>query len=178
MLWGVRRVWGILQNFFWGGRVGTDKMPSRSDSGHYRSTVFDVTKPAFRAQILRDVPPKVAIFDTCWSCVKRYWKYNLFRTWNVFGLESCENPCPIIKPLSKSDSFSVILERQNFFAKDYCTVKEGNNKKNVLFTIFFTNITLGRMFFRTRLPKEKFCHSSFNVQTMAVSGQVHLEKKM
>ena len=71
----------------------------------------------------------MAIFDTCWSCVKRSWKYNLFRTWNVFGLESCENPCPIIKPLSKSDSFSVILERQNFFAKDYCTVKEGNNKK-------------------------------------------------
>ena len=35
-----------------------------------RSTVLDVTKPAFRAQILRDVPPKVAIFDTCWSCVK------------------------------------------------------------------------------------------------------------
>ena len=30
-----------------------------------RSTVLDVTKPAFRAQILRDVPPKVAIFDTC-----------------------------------------------------------------------------------------------------------------
>ena len=29
-----------------------------------RSTVLDVTKPAFRAQILRDVPPKVAIFDT------------------------------------------------------------------------------------------------------------------
>ena len=30
-----------------------------------RSTVLDVTKLAFRAQILRDVPPKVAIFETC-----------------------------------------------------------------------------------------------------------------
>ena len=69
------------------------------------STVFDVnlnTKPAFRAQILRDVPPKVAIFDTCLSCVKMSLKYDIFRTCNVFGLESwsfVRTLCPIIKPL-------------------------------------------------------------------------------
>ena len=43
-----------LADFFGGEGAGTDRMPSRS-----------VTKPAFRTQILRDVPPKVAIFDTC-----------------------------------------------------------------------------------------------------------------
>jgi len=69
------------------------------------STVWDVnlnTKPAFRAQILRDVPQNVAIFNTCLSCVKISLKYNLFRTLNVFGLESwsfVKTLCPIIKPL-------------------------------------------------------------------------------
>ena len=54
-----------LADFFWrgGGWVLTECLQGLIQATRF--TVLDVTEAAFRAQILRDVPPKVAIFDTC-----------------------------------------------------------------------------------------------------------------